>query len=159
DQVLVRVADIDGGDRPHCARALARPLNDGNAERPEVFDGAGQAAFQDKADIRRARSGVENVGIDRSIGGVEVYLLLSKAQRLAASAEGDLLHSEHTSIEIDRPVHIADGQDEVIEAANTHINREVARTPPRLLSMESSVKVLPWCTGKEGGWTKKSLSS
>lgn len=51
---------------------------------------------------------------------VEIDLLLAERERLAATGEGDNLHTQHALVEATRGRDVRNGQDEVVEAQDLH---------------------------------------
>jgi hypothetical protein len=80
----------------------------------------GERDLSDEAQITRARRWLVGNEAGNFVGGVQVDLLLAKAQRGAPFAEGDDLHPQHPCIETAGARDIGDGQDEMIEAFDLH---------------------------------------
>jgi len=51
---------------------------------------------------------------------MQIYLGITKSQRLSSTAEGLRLHTQDLGIEPDGAVYIGDRQNEVVEASNMH---------------------------------------
>src|SRR5215472_4743300 len=123
DRVLIRVVDIDRLDRADrsCARAL-HP--DRHAAAFEMGRDLGHRRLGDETDMRRhalfaahrrgARSGI------KTLGGVEMDLLLAEIERGAAFAHALDPHAEHAPVEFDTAADIGDGQVEMVYAFDLH---------------------------------------
>jgi hypothetical protein len=75
----------------------------------------------DEAEIARARRRPVGDKTRNVVGGVQVDLLLAKAQRGAPFAKGDDLHPQHARVEFAGARDIGDSQDQMIEAFDIHI--------------------------------------
>jgi hypothetical protein len=51
---------------------------------------------------------------------MQVHLAGTKGQRTAPIAEDGIRHAKHANVERDRRVEIGNGQNEMVEAINTH---------------------------------------
>src|SRR5438105_12736177 len=120
DEVVVRMEDVDELDRSERAGARAGTGDDRHAAMPEMRNDLGERRLGDKAEIARARGRPIRDEAGDVIGRVQIDLLLAEAQRRAALAEGDDLHTENSRVELTGACDIGDGQNEVIETRDLH---------------------------------------
>src|SRR5947207_10793987 len=95
DEVVVGIADVDGLDRSDRAGARPGTGDDRHAAMPEMRDDLGERGLGDKAEIARARGRPIRDKARDVVGRGESDPLLAGAQRRAALAEGDDLHTEN----------------------------------------------------------------
>src|SRR5262245_11954704 len=99
-----------------------------------MLDPVGERRIRDETQVNRRRV----------FCALDVDLVSAEAERGAAAPERLDLHAEHTPVERARPVHVADGQGEMVEAVEIEVwhasdpipyqplgGKQVARLPLR----------------------------
>jgi hypothetical protein len=81
----------------------------------------GERHLGNEAEIPRAGRGLVGDQTGNVIGGVQVDLLLAKAQCRASFAKCNDLHPQYPSVELTSTRDIGDGQDKVVEVIDIHI--------------------------------------
>src|SRR6516162_2894770 len=121
DQVEVGIANIDRLDRAD--RTGARPWSgyDRNAAAFEMRRHFGERYRRDKAQIGRTRGRSVAYQTRNVVGGMQVDLLLTKAQRGAAFAKANDLHAQHPGIKFAGTLDVRDRQNQVIKPFDVHL--------------------------------------
>src|SRR5262249_15049729 len=89
---------------------------------------------------------------------MQVEFLRAELQRLAAAGEGDDGHSQHARIELARGVHVAHGQNEMIDSVDLH-QRSSFRTTSLSPDHVSSTAQTLTSTNPSGSATSRIASS
>lgn len=118
DKIPVRIANINGHHRPLGPNSLHRPHFDSHTLFCKVLNDAFDATFAYEAYVTRPRS--RNISVRHVLipEGVQIDLLVAEMKGVELAGEDDMLHFQDSLIELDRPGHVPDGEDQVVNADN-----------------------------------------
>jgi hypothetical protein len=125
DEILVGVPQVHGQQRSGRPRASHGSFEDLNAVCPKVFDDLNHRRVREEAQVGRTRGRNGRLWLELSASLVEVDLLLTECQGVAAFAEEQGLHAEDSLVEVAGASDVAHGQNEVVESLD--LNRVLLR--------------------------------
>src|SRR5262249_46313598 len=101
DQVVVRVAEIDGSQRPDGAGTSDGTVLDGDAEAVQPLDDGLERLIRDDAEVAGSRRRVASLRLELVPGFVQVDLLLADLERPSTAPERRCLDEEDVLVEPD----------------------------------------------------------
>jgi hypothetical protein len=120
DEVLVWIADVDGGHCPSCARLFDWTNFDLDTLRRKIPDDFLDPSIAHKAHVTCSGGGDICVRQVLCAERVQIDLLASKVKSVELALKHDMSHSQDSLVELDSPGHVAHSENQVVDACDFH---------------------------------------
>lgn len=128
-EIPVRITAVNRHDGSASASTRHRPIDHLNATGVQVREHGGRCCGSEEAEVCRSRRRDGGLGLVLATDLVQVDLLRAEREGPAALAERDLHHAEHACVERRRGLKITDGEDEMVDGVDMHIEGYILAVP------------------------------